>query len=718
MRRSRVPGRGEKRDSEVHSLADRWSRRTQRRGLVLTTAAMVAASIISIAAPPQATANVAQAWGSNSSGQLGDGTTVGPEKCGAKQNACSTSPVGVSGLSGVTAVAGGSEYSLALLENGTVTAWGYNLHGQLGDGTKTSSAVPVAVKELGEVAGIAAGGQHSLALLKNGTVVAWGSNSFGQLGNGGTADSDVPVAVKELSGVVAIAAGGEESLAVLESGVVMAWGENSEGQLGNGSKVSSNVPVAVCAAGPQTPCPTGPYLTGVTAVAAGSAYSMARLSGGAVMAWGGNTQGQLGNGTETGSDVPVAVCAIGTVGPCPSGPYLSGVKSLAAGGFGPNDGGLQSYSLALLESGRVAAWGVSERGELGDGSSTGPEKCDEMLQTCSKTPLAVSGLSGVTTVAARGAHSLALLENGAVMSWGDNKNGQLGDGMSSGPEPCGGIEPTACSATPVAVATHGGVALGIAAGDEHSLAFGPQPPPPNLPEAGRCVKVTAGSGHYKSINCTTPATGRAGKYEWTAASATEKQAFLGSGLETTLTTAGHSTIKCIDANFEGEWTGPKTASVSLELQGCVNPSGQQCQSSRQTKSEIKLFPVEGQLGFIKYEEIEGKLKIAVGLDLKPQPPLTQLGSYECTGSAETGHLQGSVIGRISPINTMTTSQNLLYAASKAGEQRPEAFQGTPKDTLTTSFTAGLEENEGSGASSLNIKSETGHNAAPLEIKAK
>jgi len=169
---------------------------------------------------------------------------------------------------------------------------------------------------------------------------------------------------------------------------------------------------------------------------------MARLSGGAVMAWGGNSQGQLGNGTEAGSDVPVAVCATGTVGPCPGGPYLSGVKALAAGGFGPNDGGLQSYSLALLANGSVAAWGVSERGELGDGSSTGPEKCNEMLQSCSKTPVAVSGLSGVTTVAARGAHSLALLENGAVMSWGDNKNGQLGDGMSSGPGACGGIEPT------------------------------------------------------------------------------------------------------------------------------------------------------------------------------------------------------------------------------------------------------------------------------------
>ena len=702
----------------MHSLADRWSTSRQRRELALVLAAIVVALMMASAAPAQAAPTVAQAWGLNGAGQLGDGTTTGPEKCGPKQNACSTSPVGVSGLTGVTAVAGGSEYSLAMLENGTVMAWGYNLHGQLGNGTKTNSDVPVPVKELSEVTAIAAGGQHSLALLKNGTVMAWGSDSFGQLGNGGTTDSNVPVAVKELSGVVAIAAGGEESLAVLGNGTVMAWGENSEGQLGNGSKVSSDVPVAVCAAGPQAPCPTGPYLTGVTTVAAGSAYSMARLSNGTVVAWGGNTQGELGNGTETSSTVPVAVCALGTVGPCTSGPYLSGVKALAAGGFGPNVGELQSYSLALLENGTVRAWGVNERGELGDASSTGPEKCDEMLQPCSKTPVAVSGLSGVSEVAARGAHSLALLANGAVMSWGDNKNGQLGDGMSSGPEPCGGIEATTCSTTPVSVGTHGGVALGIAAGDEHSLTFGPPPPPANLPEIGRCVKVATGAGIYGAANCITVAKAGKGKYEWTPVSSGEKQAFSGAGGETTLTTAGHSTIRCVTANFSGEWTGPKTASLTVEFQGCTNAAGRQCTSTSnpQNRSEIKTFPVAGELGFTRHEEIEGKRIIVVGLDLKPQPPLTQLAEYECTGSSETAHLEGSVIGKLGPFDKMTTESNLLFAATKAGEQRPEWFEGGPKDTLTTRFTSGIETLS-SGASSLNIKSETGHNAAPLEIKA-
>jgi hypothetical protein len=107
----------------------------------------------------------------------------------------------------------------------------------------------------------------------------------------------------------------------------------------------------------------------------------------------------------------------------------------------------------------------------------------------------------------------------------------------------------------------------------------------------------------------------------------------------------------------------------------------------------------------------------VGLDLKPQPPMTQLAEYECTGSTETGHLEGSVIGRITPIDKMTTESKLAYSATKSGEQRPEQFQFGPTDTLITSFTSGTEA-KGSGASSLNIKEYKGQNAAPLEIKAK
>jgi alpha-tubulin suppressor-like RCC1 family protein len=646
-------------------------------------ATIAALTTIAGGSPAQAAPNVATSWGNNQQGQLGDGTHEGPEKC-FEGRACSTAPVLVSGSSGASAVDGGLDYGLALLGSGTALGWGENEFGQLGNGTTKNSDVAVAVSGLSGATAVSAGSTHSLALLGNGSVMAWGANSHGQLGNGSTESSDVPVAVSGLSGVTAISAGGGFSLALLSNGTVDAWGNNANGQLGNGTTESSDVPVAVSG------------LSGVTAISAGEGHALALLSNGTVMAWGIGFNGQLGNGGTEDSDVPVKVSG------------LSGVSAVAAGGF---------HSLALLGNGTVKAWGDNASGQLGDGTSSGPEQCGTIPFSCSRTPVAVSGLSGVTAIAGGGDHSLALLGRGLVLSWGSNSLGQLGVGTSTGPEPCG---TKSCSTKPVPVMQSFALIRGISAGADYSLAVGPPPPPAGLPEVGRCVKVPVGTGRYSGGNCVTLAKGELGrKYEWMPVTPTEKPAFSGSGGETTLTTAGHSAIKCIVANLSGEWTGPKTASVSVELEGCLTAGGAQCQTvtNPQTKSEIKLNSVLGELGFIRYEEVEGKLIATVGLDLKPQPPMKELAAYECTGSSETGHIEGSVIGKITPLNKMTTESNVLYLARASGEQRPEFFQGSPTDTLITSFTAGTES-KGSGASSLNVKSETGKNAVPLEIKAK
>ncbi len=351
--------------------------------------------------PSPAPAQVVYAWGYNADGELGNGS-----------NTDSNVPVAVSTagvLSGqtVTAVAAGGLHSLALA-NGQVFAWGSNVVGQLGNGSNTSSNVPVAVSTAGvlsskTVTATANGALHGLAVA-NGQVYAWGGNSDGQLGNGSNTNSNVPVAVSTagvLSGltVTAVAGGADHSLAIA-NGQPYAWGYNGDGELGNGSNTDSNVPVAVSTAG---------VLAGktVTAVAAGNDHNLA-VANGQAYAWGSNSNGQLGNGSNTSSNVPVAVSTAGV---------LSGktVTAVAAGEF-------QSLAVA---NGQVFAWGYNGDGELGNGTTTD-----------SNVPVAVTSfvLSSldVTEVAAGEGSSYALTNTGRLFAWGDNTYGQLGIGSTGG----------------------------------------------------------------------------------------------------------------------------------------------------------------------------------------------------------------------------------------------------------------------------------------------
>jgi alpha-tubulin suppressor-like RCC1 family protein len=659
--------------------------------MALILAAITATLMMATTAPAGAhVPYTATAWGRNTSGQLGDGTTVGPEKCEGTE-ACSASPVAVSALNGVTAVAAGGGHSLALLENGTVWAWGANGSGQLGNGTTTGSDVPVAVSELKGVTAIAAGGTHSLALLSNGTVVAWGNNSFGQLGNGTTKESNVPVAVSGLEKVKAISAGNSFSEAMLENGTVMAWGDNQEGQLGNGTKESSHVPVAVS------------KLTGVTAISAGGNHSLALLgASGKVMAWGENSFGELGNGKTEASAVPVAVVGLS-----------ERVNTIAAGG---------EHSLALLSNTTVVAWGENNDGQLGNGSHTGPESCGKSLIPCSTTPVAVSKLSGVTAVAGGGEHTLALLKSGSVMAWGRNLNGQLGVGTSAGPEVCS-AHANPCSTTPVPVSTHG-TAAGVSAGAEHSLAFGPPPPPPtNLPEVGRCVKVTTQKGVYKYGNCIVESPEHNGSFEWMPGPGA-KPKFVSEISATTFEGVGKEVqIVCGSGKLDGAYTAAKAATATLEFRDCSNVNTKQsCQTSPAHAGEIhsEEGAIEGELGFIRSGEVP-----RVGLDLKPKSPSKALLSFACGGppefSGEAWSIEGSVIGEINPTNGMKPAFRLVYA-QVAGYQAPERFEGGLKDTLIASRVAGpgqpLADQTGLGTTGAEHRYFEIKNEEPLEIKAK
>ena len=201
------------------------------------------------------------AWGDNSDGQLGDGSTTGPQTC--EGEACSTSPVAVSLPGGVAAaaVSEGREVSLALGSNGSAYSWGNNSFGQLGNGSRVSSPMPVQPlfpAGIPTATAVSTGYDASLAVGSNGDVLAWGTNKFGELGDGSTTDSLGPEGVSLPGGVAAttVSEGQDTSLALGSDGHIYVWGYNEDGQFGNGSTTGSSTPV-------QVPLPGGLVATAI-----------------------------------------------------------------------------------------------------------------------------------------------------------------------------------------------------------------------------------------------------------------------------------------------------------------------------------------------------------------------------------------------------------------------------------------------------------------------
>jgi alpha-tubulin suppressor-like RCC1 family protein len=384
-----------------------------------------------------------QCWGGNTYGQLGDGTSTGPQTCyGA---GCSTTPVMVSGISTATAISAGSEHTCALLSDGSVQCWGWNSDGQLGIGTNTGpqtcnsfgcSTTPVPASGISTAIAISAGGYHTCALLSDGTVQCWGSNSNGQLGNGSTTDSFIPVTVSGISTATTITTGKYHTCAILSGGAVQCWGRNAYGQLGDGSTTDSSIPVTI-------------PLIGVTAISAGVAHTCALLSDDTVQCWGDNTYGQLGNGTIPKTfppwvSSPVTVSGIATA------------TAISAGG---------GHTCALLSDGTVQCWGGNDSGQLGNGTNTGSQACYPLV--CSGIPVTVSGISTAIAISAGNEHTCAVLSDGTVQCWGENNAGQLGNGTNTGPQTCNSIP---CSTTPVTVSGIS-TATAITAGYGHTCAL-------------------------------------------------------------------------------------------------------------------------------------------------------------------------------------------------------------------------------------------------------
>ncbi len=357
-------------------------------------------------------------WGTNSYGELGNGSAMNSE-----------TPVTVDGLEDAVAVVAGPGRTCALRQNNTVACWG---SGGLGDGSGAASSSPVEVVGLDEVTGLASYGT-TCALLSDGTVSCWGRNDYGELGDGSFTVRNSPTQVSEVDEATAIAVGEMHACAIRNGGTQIAcWGSDAEGQLGRGRRLDmSTTPSAVSG------------LDDVTSVFAGSGATCALRRNGSAVCWGclaweepgcglGSTPTRLAAADDsTALDVGWHEwCALQESGsvtcwrseitivdgdvvidnsnePAPV-PALSDATSIAVGG---------GTDCALRKNGSVVCWGDGANGSLGNGTS------DESTST----PVQVTGITGATAVAAGGSNC-ALRQNGSVACWGSNSVGQLGDG--------------------------------------------------------------------------------------------------------------------------------------------------------------------------------------------------------------------------------------------------------------------------------------------------
>jgi alpha-tubulin suppressor-like RCC1 family protein len=338
------------------------------------------------------TAGTVRCWGANNSGQVGSGTTT----------LAVTTPVAVPDLSQVVSLSAGLEHSCALQAAGTVRCWGSNSVGQLGNGTSIDSSVTVAVTGLSDAKALASGSSHNCAIQASGSVVCWGLNSVGQLGNGTSTNSNIPVPVTGLTDAVALSLNGDffgkstTSCALRAVGTVVCWGSQLDGTvvLFNGEPdtvaniTSKTTPVAVTGLADVRALAVGAFhacaivgsgavkcwgvnafggigngdgsllttvitpvaVTGITnavALSANDGFSCALLADKTMRCWGLNFGGELGDGTDVNRSSPVKVKS------------LTDAVSVSSGTF---------HTCALRTGGALSCWGLNFSGQLGDGT--------------------------------------------------------------------------------------------------------------------------------------------------------------------------------------------------------------------------------------------------------------------------------------------------------------------------------------------------------------
>ena len=280
----------------------------------------------------------------------------------------------------------GAHHTLAIKQNGSLWAWGYNLYGQLGDSTNSNHNYPIKIGIENSWDVVQTGFYFSIGKKTNGTIWSWGANSIGQLGNGTYVDKNIPTQIGADSNWLKIfsSSSSSHSFAIKTNGTLWGWGSNSYGEVGNGTSLNVISPVQI---GTDNNWNT---------VAVGEWFTLGLKNNGTLWAWGSNLYGQFGNGTNFDSGIPIQIGSD------------TNWSSISCGG---------GHSLAIKTNGTLWAWGWNLSGQLGDGTNFNK---DIPTQIGIDTNWALcSGGSG---------HSIAKKTNGALYSFGYNADGELGDG--------------------------------------------------------------------------------------------------------------------------------------------------------------------------------------------------------------------------------------------------------------------------------------------------
>lgn len=321
-------------------------------------------------------------WGLNSSGQLGDGTTIDKWQ---NLNQSSTETTWI-------AIATGFQHSLGIKSNGTLWAWGNPSFGKLGLGPNLNLVTtPTQVGTDTNWTQVAAGNNTSFAIKSDGTLWGWGNNEQGQIGDGTYENRNVPTQIGSATNWVKVKSGTNHTLGLKSNTVLFAWGSDNTGQLGIGA--SNNFS--------PTPIEIGSDFIDISC---GINASIGIKSNGTLWSWGANSYGQLGLGTNTTQQVPTQV----------------GTETT----WSKIDAGTE-HMLALKTDNTLWAWGRNHRGQVGNNSFTSVLSPIQINSGTFYNNIYAGNNTGASPFAG---FSLAIKTDGNLQAWGDNERGQLGIG--------------------------------------------------------------------------------------------------------------------------------------------------------------------------------------------------------------------------------------------------------------------------------------------------